>query len=287
MSLNDKFGGMYRKGGVLYYTICAHVPETQKCVTLVAMWHSLHSLLRCCTACCDVTLITLTARFTRCFVSIPSIVNMQLRWFFSTLMHFFRISCILPFFYPNFSSNFAPQFKIIARSSHVHRVTIAHTYTCNTRVAAESPSGGNLNNKIIQDLQDYFGIQRVILVILLNFVLFKITTSKLYYSTSRALFSRFFNEQALFSRLFFYSTTRNNRPKAVVKFWEIGRRPLFFIKNQPVYFVLYIMAKKDKKVNAWQIIVAVFQALAALFGSLKKSHDIAHEASSEDPEGDE
>ena len=50
------------------------------------------------------------------------------------------------------------------------------------------------------------------------------------------------------------------------------------------------MAKKDKKVNAWQIIVAVFQALAALFGSLKKSHDsakaesdIAHEASSEDP----
>ena len=27
------------------------------------------------------------------------------------------------------SSNFAPQFKIIARSSHVHRVTIAHTCT--------------------------------------------------------------------------------------------------------------------------------------------------------------
>ena len=43
------------------------------------------------------------------------------------------------------------------------------------------------------------------------------------------------------------------------------------------------MAKKDKKVNTWQIIVAVFQALAALFGSLKKSHDIAHEeASSEE-----
>ena len=40
------------------------------------------------------------------------------------------------------------------------------------------------------------------------------------------------------------------------------------------------MAKKDKKVNAWQIIVAVFQALAALFGSLKKSHDIAHEEAS-------
>ena len=48
------------------------------------------------------------------------------------------------------------------------------------------------------------------------------------------------------------------------------------------------MAKKDKKVNAWQIIVAVFQALAALFGSLEKSHDSAHEdavkkQSSEDP----
>ena len=56
------------------------------------------------------------------------------------------------------------------------------------------------------------------------------------------------------------------------------------LKKQPIYFVLYIMAKKDKKVNAWQIIVAVFQALAALFGSLKKSHDIAHEASSENPE---
>ena len=48
------------------------------------------------------------------------------------------------------------------------------------------------------------------------------------------------------------------------------------------------MAKKDKKVNAWQIIVAVFQALAALFGTLKKSHDIAHEeSSSEETEGDE
>ena len=38
------------------------------------------------------------------------------------------------------------------------------------------------------------------------------------------------------------------------------------------------MAKKDKKVNAWQIIVAVFQALAALFGSLKKSHDSAKQS---------
>ena len=35
------------------------------------------------------------------------------------------------------------------------------------------------------------------------------------------------------------------------------------------------MAKTTKKVNAWQIIADVFQALAALFGSLKKSHDSA------------
>ena len=43
------------------------------------------------------------------------------------------------------------------------------------------------------------------------------------------------------------------------------------------------MAKKDKKVNAWQIIIAVFQALAALFGSLKKSHDSAKETPSNSP----
>ena len=44
---------------------------------------------------------------------------------------------------------------------------------------------------------------------------------------------------------------------------------------------------KNKKVNAWQIIVAVFQALAALFGSLKKSHDSAKaESSSEETSQD-
>ena len=42
--------------------------------------------------------------------------------------------------------------------------------------------------------------------------------------------------------------------------------------NQPN---ITTMAKTTKKVNAWQIIAAVFQALAALFGSLKKSHDSA------------
>ena len=43
------------------------------------------------------------------------------------------------------------------------------------------------------------------------------------------------------------------------------------------------MAKKEKKVNAWQIIVAVFQALAALFGSLKKSHELAKAEDSKEP----
>ena len=43
------------------------------------------------------------------------------------------------------------------------------------------------------------------------------------------------------------------------------------------------MAKKDKKVNAWQIIAAVFQALVALFGSLKKSHDSAKEDAAKEP----
>ena len=33
----------------------------------------------------------------------------------------------------DFCCTFAAQFKIIARSSHVHRVTIARTYTCNTQ----------------------------------------------------------------------------------------------------------------------------------------------------------
>ena len=47
------------------------------------------------------------------------------------------------------------------------------------------------------------------------------------------------------------------------------------------------MAKKDKKVNAWQIIVAVFQALAALFGSLKKSHDSAKEDAAKEPSSED
>ena len=49
------------------------------------------------------------------------------------------------------------------------------------------------------------------------------------------------------------------------------------------------MAKKDKNVNAWQIIVAVVQALAARFGSLKKSHVSAkaESDSAKDSEGDE
>ena len=35
MCLNDKFGGLLRKGGIYIIYICAHVPETQKCVNFV------------------------------------------------------------------------------------------------------------------------------------------------------------------------------------------------------------------------------------------------------------
>ena len=38
------------------------------------------------------------------------------------------------------SSTFAAQFKIIARSSHVHRVTIAHTYTCSQQAHMVFPA---------------------------------------------------------------------------------------------------------------------------------------------------
>ena len=40
----------------------------------------------------------------------------------------------------NSHRTFAPQFKIIARSSHVHRVTIAHTYTCSPQAHMVFPA---------------------------------------------------------------------------------------------------------------------------------------------------
>ena len=54
--------------------------------------------------------------------------------------------------------------------------------------------------------------------------------------------------------------------------------------NQPN---ITTMAKTTKKANAWQIIAAVFQALAALFGSLKKSHDSAHEDAAKEPSSED
>ena len=57
----------------------------------------------------------------------------------------------------------------------------------------------------------------------------------------------------------------------VVKFCLI----LFFNKQKNTFNLVLTIMNKEKKVNAWQIIAAVFQALAALFGSLKKSHDSA------------
>ena len=52
------------------------------------------------------------------------------------------------FFYPIFSSNFAAQFKIIARSSHFHRVTIAHTYTCSQQAHMVFPADASRVLKI-------------------------------------------------------------------------------------------------------------------------------------------
>ena len=127
-------------------------------------------------------------------------------------MHFFRISCILPFFYPNFSSNFAPQFKIIARSSHVHRVVIAHTYTC----SRYEPCGRSSSAKEqARSLRRSKHKQR----------------AELYFSTGYALLN---NEQAL---LFFildnekFCLILKNRPKAVV----------LYKKPKQVYLVLFIL----------------------------------------------
>ena len=104
MSLKDNFGGMYRKGGVLYYTICAHVPETQKCVTFVTFvtfWHKCqrvtalfvtlwHKCQRYCTVC---TLWQIKHYCTVCtFWQICQreiIVNMQLLCIFTELIAFF------------------------------------------------------------------------------------------------------------------------------------------------------------------------------------------------------
>ena len=65
MCLKDNFGGIFRKGGVLYYTICAHTPETQKCVNFV---NFVNNWQKC-----------------QCRI----IVNMQLLRFFSYLIAFF------------------------------------------------------------------------------------------------------------------------------------------------------------------------------------------------------
>ena len=68
------------------------------------------------------------------------IVTMQLLCIFTELIAFFSDLVHFTFFYPNFCTNFAPQFKIIARTSHVHRVTIAHTYTCSQQAHMVFPA---------------------------------------------------------------------------------------------------------------------------------------------------
>ena len=73
----------------------------------------------------------------------------------------------------------------------------------------------------------------------------------------------------------------NKIPKIIQDYSFSRQREILF--NLEKFCSFKTMAKKDKKVNAWQIIVAVFQALAALFGSLKKSHDSAKETLSNSP----
>ena len=106
MCLNDKFGGLLRKGGI-YIILYAHT-----CLRLKNVWTLW-------------TLWTIDIKHNKKHLLICNSVD-----FFQRLLHFFRISCILPSNYSKNCTTFAPQFKIIARSSHVHRVTIAHTYTC-------------------------------------------------------------------------------------------------------------------------------------------------------------
>ena len=104
MSLKDNFGGMYRKGGVLYYTICAHTPETQKCVNFVNFvnnWQKYQCKL---------------------------IVNMQLLRFFSYSIAFF--SDFMHFTLKLFKNLYylctaiQNHHTLIARSSRYHRTHI-------------------------------------------------------------------------------------------------------------------------------------------------------------------
>ena len=63
-------------------------------------------------------------------------------WKWTDFFHFFYFFSRKICKHHNSHRTFAAQFKIIARSSHVHRITIAHTGTRDTWVAAESPAGG-------------------------------------------------------------------------------------------------------------------------------------------------
>ena len=76
---------------------------------------------------------------------------MQLLCIFTELIAFFSDFVHFTFFYPNFCSNFAPQFKIIVRSSHVHRITIAHTYTCKQQANKVFPTDASRVLKLEQD----------------------------------------------------------------------------------------------------------------------------------------
>ena len=134
------FGGMYRKGGVLYYTICAHVPETQKCVTFVTfvtLWHKYQHVTALFVTlwhkCQHVTVCN--ARIARCFDKYATWDNCK----YATPLYFYRVNCIFfgyRAFYPFFIQILAVILHRNSKSSHVHRTFIALPSHTRTWVAA-------------------------------------------------------------------------------------------------------------------------------------------------------
>ena len=105
-------------------------------------------------------------------------VNMQLCWFFSTFIAFFSdfVHFTLKLFKILYYFCTAIQ-KSIARSSHVHRVTIAHTYTCSQQAHMVFPADASrvlkLWTRFPKIIKILFEYNEKFCLILRNFVLYK------------------------------------------------------------------------------------------------------------------
>ena len=146
ISLNDKFGGLFLRGGVLYYTICAHVPETQKCVTFVTFVTFWHKYQRYCTVCNRSHGLLFWHKYQR-----EVIVNMQLLCIFTELIAFFSdfVHFTLKLFkilYYLCTRNQNHR-TLIALSQRYHRTHVHEQPLCDVPVALRSVK----KNKIIQD----------------------------------------------------------------------------------------------------------------------------------------